>query len=666
MATTPQDPALFVIFGGTGDLATRKLFPALAQSVAEGLLDERTQFVGVGRAAKTDEAFRADIRAGAGGGQVHARAVGEAARAAPLPADRGQQVEDFRALAKRLERPVRGAQDSGQLRVLPVAAAGSDAGDGDRLRRGRAPQARGRLDADRAREAVRQGPRVGERAQRTWSTSYFTEEQIYRIDHYLGKETVQNLLVFRLANGLIESAWNRERIDSVQITVGETLGVGSRAGYYDKSGALRDMVQNHLAQLLTLVAMEVPSSFDAELRSATRRSRCCARSRRSIPSGSCAASTRPAPCDGEQCKGYLEEANIPHDSQTETFVALELYIDTWRWKGVPFYLRTGKRLPRKDHADRGPLPRGAGQLFQEDRLQPRPRRTCSSSRSSRTRGSRSISTSRSRASRSGSSGSRCASTTRTTTRASRRATRRCCWTCSKATRRCSSTPTRWRSRGSSSCRSSSIRRRPRPYAAGTWGPPEADRLAIPEAVALWQKAMRCRSPALQVERRRRTRLTGCGECRRDCRAPAADQRVRTAQNCGAQLDRILSLEERCERDPSEQYRMRGRALVARLAGAIAAASMQGRAHRCALREGREALRGVPPTFDDILFDYSKHRVTARRCGCSSISRAQADIRRLDEEDVPGERINITEDRAGAARGAAQPQRTGRSWSTART
>jgi glucose-6-phosphate 1-dehydrogenase len=175
---------------------------------------------------------------------------------------------------------------------------------------------------------------------------YFTEEQIYRIDHYLGKETVQNLLVFRLANGLIESAWNRERIDSVQIMVGETLGVGSRAGYYDHSGALRDMVQNHVAQLLTLVAMEVPSSFDA---SAIRYEKI--KVLRSIapinPERVVRGQYTAGLCDGEQCKGYLEEANIPRNSQTETFMALELNIDNWRWKGVPFYLRTGKRLPRK-------------------------------------------------------------------------------------------------------------------------------------------------------------------------------------------------------------------------------------------------------------------------------------------------------------------------------
>ena len=175
---------------------------------------------------------------------------------------------------------------------------------------------------------------------------HFGEEQIYRIDHYLGKETVQNLLVFRLANALIESAWNRERIESVQLTVGESLGVGTRAGYYDQSGALRDMVQNHLAQLLSLVAMEVPSSFDAD---AIRYEKIkVLRSIKPLDLGRIVRGQYvEGLLDGERCRAYLHEQDIPENSQTETFLAIELFIDSWRWQGVPFYLRTGKRMPRK-------------------------------------------------------------------------------------------------------------------------------------------------------------------------------------------------------------------------------------------------------------------------------------------------------------------------------
>ncbi|MEM9074987.1 MAG: glucose-6-phosphate dehydrogenase, partial [Myxococcota bacterium] len=175
---------------------------------------------------------------------------------------------------------------------------------------------------------------------------YFREEQIYRIDHYLGKETVQNLLVFRFANAIFESMWNRERVQSVTITVSESLGLGTRAGYYDGIGALRDMVQNHLTQLLTLVAMEPPSSFDAD---AIRYEKIkVLRSMAPIDASKVIRGQYDhGEVDGEKVIGYLEEEGVPMTSATETFVALQLEVDNWRWKGVPFYLRTGKRLGAK-------------------------------------------------------------------------------------------------------------------------------------------------------------------------------------------------------------------------------------------------------------------------------------------------------------------------------
>ncbi len=175
---------------------------------------------------------------------------------------------------------------------------------------------------------------------------HFDESQIYRIDHYLGKDTVQNLLTYRFANAMIESSWNRDRVDSVQITVGESLGVGSRASYYDKAGALRDMVQNHLMQLLTLVAMEPPTTFAA---APIRREKIkVLESIAPIGPGDIVRGryTKGA-IDGRPVAGYLEENGVPTDSVTETFVALRMFIDNWRWKDVPFYLRTGKRMPRK-------------------------------------------------------------------------------------------------------------------------------------------------------------------------------------------------------------------------------------------------------------------------------------------------------------------------------
>jgi glucose-6-phosphate 1-dehydrogenase len=175
---------------------------------------------------------------------------------------------------------------------------------------------------------------------------YFQERQVYRIDHYLGKETVQNLIVFRFANMIFESVWNRDRIDLVEITVAEDLGVGDRAGYYDSAGALRDMVQSHLTQLLCLTAMEVPASLHADL---VRNEK--VKVLRSL------APIRP--CDvvlgqysggtfgGRKVPGYREEPGVRARSRTETFVALRLQVKNWRWQGTRFLLRTGKRLPAK-------------------------------------------------------------------------------------------------------------------------------------------------------------------------------------------------------------------------------------------------------------------------------------------------------------------------------
>ncbi len=182
-------------------------------------------------------------------------------------------------------------------------------------------------------------------------TQYFSESQIYRIDHYLGKETVQNLLMLRFANAIFEPVWNRNFIDNIQITIAETVGVEHRAGYYDTSGALRDMFQNHMLQMLTLVAMEPPISFEADRIRDEK-----VRLLRSIQPFDLNRLNEfwvrgqygPGTLSGRTIKGYLEENGVNPQSKTETFVATKLFIDNWRWQGVPFYLRTGKRLAAKD------------------------------------------------------------------------------------------------------------------------------------------------------------------------------------------------------------------------------------------------------------------------------------------------------------------------------
>ena len=180
---------------------------------------------------------------------------------------------------------------------------------------------------------------------------YFAESQIFRIDHYLGKETVQNLMVLRFANTIFERVWGARNVDHVQITVAESEGVGSRAMYYDPAGALRDMVQNHMLQLLAMIAMEPPVSLEAEAIRAAKLN--LLRALRRVPPGQTATLVvrgryGPGKTDGQQVRGYLEEEGIAGNSHTETFVALKAFIDNWRWAGVPFYLRTGKRMGARE------------------------------------------------------------------------------------------------------------------------------------------------------------------------------------------------------------------------------------------------------------------------------------------------------------------------------
>lgn len=335
------EPHLFVIVGATGDLTRRKLLPAVHSMVDAGGADGRCRILGVATSQLTDDEFR-ELAITA---LVEAGQDAEDAKVWVRDNVEYQCIRDgYETLRQRIEtiETKHGLPGNRVFylalppRVFPVAIEGlGEAGlaDGPGWTRLVIEKPFGR-DTESARELNALVHR------------YFDERQVYRIDHYLGKETVQNLLVFRFANPLFESAWNRDRVKSVQITVAEDLGVGSRAGYFDRAGTLRDMVQNHLTQVMAHVAMEPPASFNAD---AIRNEK--VKVLQSImgvdPSGVVFGRYEAGTVDSSEVVGYLDEEDVPGDSSTETFVAMRLEIDNWRWKGVPFYLRTGKRMERR-------------------------------------------------------------------------------------------------------------------------------------------------------------------------------------------------------------------------------------------------------------------------------------------------------------------------------
>jgi glucose-6-phosphate 1-dehydrogenase len=347
----PVHPTALVIFGGTGDLARRKLLPALYNLAADGALPERFSLIGVSRSELPDEEFRQ---------QAH-DAVKEFSRREP-----DQQVLDALFADARY---VSGSFDQPDLYDrLREALDGFDESAGQPLNRAfylsTAPEyfpaiaeALGSHGlADRDEKAEREVRIIIEKPFGTTLAeaqdlnrrvlTVFDESQVFRIDHYLGKETVQNMLAFRFANTMFEPLWNRNYVRNVQITAAEDIGIGSRAGYYDNAGALRDLMQNHMMQLLCLLAMEPPVDFSAdEVRS--EKVKVLHAIQPPEPDRTVRAQYAPGTVGGEEVPGYLQEQGVPADSNTETFAAMRLTIQNWRWAGVPFYLRTGKRLSRK-------------------------------------------------------------------------------------------------------------------------------------------------------------------------------------------------------------------------------------------------------------------------------------------------------------------------------
>jgi glucose-6-phosphate 1-dehydrogenase len=336
----PFDAFDIVIFGGTGDLARRKLLPALLQRFADGQIVAGTRIVGTARDALSRDEYRQRIEA-----ELLSAIDGDEAARAALP--EFLKLLDYRALDATSDSgwsELAGLLGSSERVRVFYLATGPDlfAGICERLREHRLSEGNARVVIEKPvgrdlPSARRINDAVGHA---------FDERQTFRIDHYLGKETVQNLLALRFGNALFEPVWKAEHIDHVQITVAETIGVGQRAGYYDKAGALRDMVQNHMLQMLCLVAMEPPASLEPD---AVRDEKLkVLRALRPVDAANAAQAGvrgqyRAGAADGRAVPGYLDEVGDPR-SRTETFVALKAEIGNWRWAGVPFYLRTGKRL----------------------------------------------------------------------------------------------------------------------------------------------------------------------------------------------------------------------------------------------------------------------------------------------------------------------------------
>ena len=362
----------FVIFGATGNLSRIKLIPALYHLDAAGRLTDGLKVVGFGRRDWDDDAWRAQVRSWLAERNTQPEVLerflnrfcffqGDLADEAVYPALSDMLLDsdrfspnlvfymavspaEFGKVSRRLGDSGLASENGGWRRLVIEKPFGYDLESAEGLNRS--------LSRD------------------------FQESQIFRIDHYLGKGTVQNVLVFRFANLMLEPLWNRNYIDHVQITHSESLGTGGRAGYYDGAGALRDMIQSHLLQVLTLVAMEPPANMDAEsLRDEKVK---VLRSIRPIPQSAVNAHAVRAQytagaVGGEKAAAYLDETGVPGDSTTETYAAMKLFIDNWRWRNVPFLLRTGKRMAKGNSMVSIRFKHPPQQLFREtqiERLEP--------------------------------------------------------------------------------------------------------------------------------------------------------------------------------------------------------------------------------------------------------------------------------------------------------
>ena len=373
------DPCIVVLFGGTGDLAHRKVLPALYHLWRTNLLPHEFVVLVVGRRPYDDDAYRQDIRTSL---EQHSRLL-------PIDNDAWRSLAEriryqhldfadpsgFDELAKRLEsldeergtrgnrlyylatQPSQFAEIIGQLGRVGLDHEKHDGG----WRRVVIEKPFGH-DLESAKRLNREVGRV------------FRESQVYRIDHYLGKETVRNLLIFRFGNGIFEPLWNRRYVDHVQITVAESIGIENRGAFYEETGASRDVLQNHLLQLVSLIAMEPPARFEANaLRDEkVKVLRAISGAATDVDANVVRGQYGPGWVAATHVPGYRQERDVDPESETETFVAARLMIDDWRWSGVPFYVRTGKRLPKRSTEIAIQYRAVPHRLFQDEGVEPDP------------------------------------------------------------------------------------------------------------------------------------------------------------------------------------------------------------------------------------------------------------------------------------------------------
>jgi len=340
------DPCILVIFGASGDLTSKKLIPALYALAVRHLLPERFAIVGAARSEESDDDFRERMKQSV---REHARdpfdeeiwsSLAEAMHYVTLDFADEKGEDELRDTLTRLDEE----RETGGNRVYYFAVPPSAIGtllEEIAERRGAGGWIRLIIEKPFGHD-LESAEALNEQIQQ-----HFAENEVFRIDHYLGKETVQNMLALRFANGIFEPIWNRQFIDHVQITVAESIGIEGRAGYYEQAGAIRDIFQNHLLQLVAITAMEPPIDFTAD---SVRNEKVKVLKALHTPGPKHVVRGQYGPgyVEGEEVRGYREEDGVAPGSMTETYVAAKLYVDNWRWADTPFYVRMGKRLARRE------------------------------------------------------------------------------------------------------------------------------------------------------------------------------------------------------------------------------------------------------------------------------------------------------------------------------